>query len=237
MIVHTKAIVLRAIKFKDTSLIIKCYTQQGLKSYIIKGILGRKKANIKGAYFQMLNLLEIVANHNDKNTLNTLREVRLSYAYTSIPNDIIKQSLVLFLSEVLNFSLQEEEVNKPLFHFLYTSLQHLDTQKEVANFHLFFLINLSKHLGFYPYKQHLHYNYFNLQEGVFQHKDSPTAIKGNNLILFKSLLGTEFDAMQKLKLNKEQRQELLEVLISYFELHLSGFRKLNSIPILQSVFN
>lgn len=237
MIVKTKAIVLKAIKFKDTSLIIKCYTQQGIKSYILKGVLAAKKSKIRSAYFQPLNLLEIVANHNDKGTLNTIREVHLSYAYTTISNNIVKQSLVLFLSEVLNFALQEEEQNEPLFNFLFNSFQYLDTQNGVANFHLFFLINLSKYLGFYPYKQNIENKFFNLQEGVFQNKTSPTAITEKKLKLFKSLLGTDFDDMHKLKLNKEERQDLLDILISYFELHLSGFRKLNSIPVLQSVFN
>ncbi len=237
MIIHTKAIVLRAIKFKDSSLIVKCYTEQGVKSYIIKGILGRKKAKIKAAFFQTLNLLDIVANHNDKGSLNTLKEVRLSYAYTTIPSDIVKQSLVMFLSEVLNFSLQEEEANPELFNFLFNSFQFLDTQEKAPNFHLLFLINLTKYLGFYPYRQYFDFNYFNLQEGVFQNKPSPTAITGKNLTLFKALLGTDFDTMDNLKLNKEQRQNLLEILINYFELHLSGFRKLNSIPILKSVFS
>lgn len=237
MIVNTKAIVLKTIKFKDTSLIIKCYTQQGIKSYILKGVLAAKKGKIRTAYFQPLNLLEIIGNHNNKGSLNTIREVHLSYAYTTISNDIVKQSLVLFLSEVLNFALQEEEQNQPLFDFLFNSFQHLDTQKNVGNFHLFFLINLSKYLGFYPYKLNLNSLFFNLQEGVFQDKPSSTSITGSKLNLFKSLLGTDFDTMQKLKLNKEERQDLLDILISYFELHLSGFRKLNSIPVLQTVFN
>jgi len=237
MIVKTKAIVLKAIKFKDTSLIIKCYTEQGIKSYILKGVLAAKKGKIRTAYFQPLNLLEIVGNHNNKGSLNTIREVRLSYAYTAISKDIVKQSLVLFLSEVLNFALQEEEKNQPLFDFLFNSFQHLDIQKNVGNFHLLFLINLSKYLGFYPYKQNSNRFFFNLQEGVFQDKVSPTSITGSKLNLFKSLLGTDFDAMQKLKLNKEERQDLLDILISYFELHLSGFRKLNSISVLQTVFN
>jgi DNA repair protein RecO (recombination protein O) len=237
MIVKTKAIVLKTLKFKDTSLIIKCYTEQGIKSYILKGVLTAKKGKIRTAYFQPLNLLEIVGNHNNKGTLNTIKEVHLSYAYTTISNNIVKQSLVLFLSEVLNFALQEEEQNQPLFDFLFKSFQHLDAQKNVSNFHLLFLINLSKYLGFYPYKQNLNSLFFSLQEGVFQDSPSPTTITGSKLKLFKSLLGTDFDTMQKLKLNKEERQDLLDILISYFELHLSGFRKLNSIPVLQTVFN
>ncbi|MCF6213336.1 MAG: DNA repair protein RecO [Flavobacteriaceae bacterium] len=237
MIVLTKAIVLRIIKFKDSSLIVKCYTEQGLKSYLLKGVLGSRKSKIKSAYFQPLNLLEIVANHNDKGTLNSIKEVCLSYAYSNIYNDVTKQSLVLFLAEVLNFSLQEEEANNALFNFLYSSFQRLDNQKDIANFHLVFLLKLTKYLGFYPQTKNLDCAYFNLQEGLFETRNSPTSIQDKKIIVFKTLLGINFDNMETLKLDKVQRQQLLDVLINYFELHLSGFKKLNSLPILQSVFN
>lgn len=237
MIVKTKAIVLRTVKFKDTDLIVKCYTEQGIKSYLIKGVFGNRKAKIKPAYFQPLNILEIIANHNDKGTLNSIKEVCLSYIYLNIPQDVVKQSLVLFLTEIFNFSLQEEEANMPLFNFLNTSLQWLDTHTHIANFHLVFLIKLTKYLGFFPQTKQMNYNYFNLQEGLFQNQKTPTSIAGQKIVLFRNLLGINFDDMQELKLDKHQRQLILEVLISYFELHLLGFKKLNSLPILQSVFN
>ena len=200
-------------------------------------MLGSRKGKLKTAYFQPLNLLEIVANHNDKGTLNSIREVRLSYAYSSISNSIVKQSLLLFLAEVLNFSLQEEEVNKDLFNFLYISFQHLDTQKDIANFHLVFLLKLTKYLGFYPQTKHLDYPYFNLQEGLFETRNSLTSIQDKKIGVFKALLGINFDDMHTLKLDKIQRQQLLAILINYFELHLSGFKKLKSLSILQTVFN
>ena len=237
MIVKTKAIVLRTIKFKDTGLIVKCYTEEGLKSYIIKGVLGSKKSKFKIAYFQPLNLLEIIANHNNKGTLNSIREVRLSYAYSSVSNDIVKQSLVMFLAEVLNFSLKEEESNIALFNYLNTSLQWLDLHTNNANFHLIFLLKLTQYLGFYPQKKDLNSRYFDLQEGVFKSVKTLTSIEGKEILIFKALLGTNFDDMQELKLNKKERQMGLETLIGYFELHLSGFRKLNSLPILHTVFN
>ncbi len=237
MIVKTNAIVLRCIKFQDTSLIIKCYTELGLKSYLIKGVLGSKKSKLKIAYFQPLNILELVASHNDKGVLNSVREVKIAYAYHSISTDIVKQSIILFLTEVLNASLQEEEADRRLFNFLETSLQFLDNQTEIANFHLVFLLKLTKYLGFYPQIKNSDYPYFNLQEGLFETKYLLTTIQGAHKILFKKLLNTNFENIQTLKLDKVARQQLLGILINYFELHLSGFKKLNSLPILQSIFN
>lgn len=237
MIVKVKALVLRCIKFQDTSLIIKCYTEQGLKSYLLKGILGSKKSPIKIGYFQPLNLLELVANHNDKGTLNSIREVKIAYSYSGISSDVVKQSIVLFLADVLNTSLQEEEVNKNLFNFLETSFQYLDNHLEIANFHLVFLLKLTKYLGFYPQIKNSDYPYFNLQEGSFENQSLFNSIQGKKKDLFKNLLETNFENMQMLKLDKIQRQLLLSILINYYELHVSGFKKLNSLPILQEVFN
>jgi len=237
MIVKIKAIVLKTIKFGDTSLIVKCYTELGLKSYLIKGILSKRKSKIKVAYFQPFNILELVANHNNRGNLNTLREVKVGYAYNDIPNNIVKQSIVIFLAEVLNSALQEEESNKALFNFLNTSLQFLDTKKQIANFHLIFLLKLTGFLGFYPQTKNINYPYFNLQEGLFETKYLPTSIKDQEIFLFKLLLGINFDGINTLKLSKSNKELLLDVLIKYFELHLSGFKKLNSLPILKTVFN
>jgi len=237
MIVKINAIVLRTIKFSNTSLIVKCYTELGLKSYLIKGVLGNRKGKIKAAYFQPLNILELVANHNNKGNLNTLKEVKMSYAYNDIPTDVVKQSIIMFLTEVLNYSLQEEETNLALFHFLNTSLQFLDSQKQISNFHLVFLLKLTRFLGFYPQTENINYPYFNLQEGSFEIRNSLTSIHKQQVNLFKLILGINFDNMNTLKLNKKERQILLNILINYFELHLSGFKKLNSLPILKTIFN
>jgi DNA repair protein RecO (recombination protein O) len=237
MIVRVKAIVLRSIKFQDTGLIVKCYTEQGVKSYLIRGAFGSKKGKFKIGYFQLLNLLEIEANHNDKGHLNSIREVKIDYAYNSISTDVLKQSIVMFLAEVLNLALQEEEANLSLFNFLEYSLQKLDKQNDISNFHLIFLLNLSKYLGFYPQLKNQEYPYFDLQEGLFQSHNTLTAIQNKELVLFKKLLNTPFDNMIQLTLNKTERQSLLNIMINYFELHLSGFRKLNTLPVLQAIFN
>ena len=143
-IVTTKAIVLSSLKFGDTSLVVKCYTEEeGVKTYLLRGILKPKKKGITAAYFQPLTQLKIVANHNSRNTLNSIKEVQVSQPYRTIYSDIIKQSVVLFLSEVLSSSIQEEEQNKTLYSYLETAFIWLDTHDKIANFHLLFLLNLT----------------------------------------------------------------------------------------------
>jgi len=238
MTVKTEAIVLSAIKYGDADLIVKCYTTQGLKSYLVKRILGGKKSKkIRASYFQALMQLELVAIHNDKGQLNYIREAHISKAHHSIHTDIVKQTLAIFMSEILVQSLYEEESNEALFRYLEGAIAWLNEHSEVANFHLVFLMRLSKHLGFYPDQLNQDLDFFDLSEGVFsQNRPERDYISDQKLAIFTKLLGTKFDDLKALRLTSQDRYEALEILIQYFELHLPLFRKPKSLTILKTVF-
>ena len=123
---------------------MKCYTEKlGVKTYLVRGVLKNKKGPIKAAYFQPLTQLTLEANHKQKSNLHSLKEVHVSEPYKSIHTDIVKQSIVLFLSEILTSSIQEEEENTVLFEYLETAFLWLDAHDKIANFHLLFLLNLT----------------------------------------------------------------------------------------------
>jgi len=238
-IVNSKAIVLSSLKYGDTSLIVRCFTlKEGIKSYLIRGVLKAKKGNIKAAYFQALTQLNIEANHNDKGNLNSLKEVHIINPYKSIYSNIFKQTIVLFLSEILSSSIQEEEENSLLFSYIETSLIWLDTHDSISNFHLLFMLNLSKYLGFYPDMSGVENQYFNLVDGRFVASNlEKEVIYGAELIQFKKLLGTNFDTVEIVKFSKRERQQVLSIIIRYFELHLDGFRNPKSLGVLETVFS
>ncbi|NVK53363.1 MAG: DNA repair protein RecO [Flavobacteriaceae bacterium] len=237
-VVTTKAIVFNSLKYGDTSLIVRCFTlKEGLKSYMVKGVLSSKKRSIKAAYFQPLTQLQIEANHNNKGKLNSFKEVRVIHLYKEIHTSIFKQTIVLFLAEVLSESVKEEEANPQLFSYLETAFSWLDTHSKTANFHLLFLLNLTRYLGFYPDTSNASNSCFNLIDGNFtEHISRKESIFGKELTLFKTLLGINFDKIESIKFSKSERQQLLQILIKYFELHLEGFRRPKSLEILQTVF-
>ncbi len=239
MQVTTKGIVLSSLKYGDSSLIVKIYTaSDGLKSYLIKGILNSKKGKLKAAYFQPLTQLEIVAFHKNKGTLESIREARVFYHYATLHTDIAKNAMTLFLAEMLVNSIHEEEANTEMFYFIETSLQWLDVHEDISNFHISFLLGLTKYLGFYPDLEEMDSNTFDLAEGVFTDRPSLNPmLTGENLKYFKRFLGINFDAIQKIKMSKENRRDLLKSLVLYFELHLQGFRKPRSLAILNEVFS
>lgn len=232
-----KAIVLSKIKYRDNDLIISCYTQhRGLSSYLIRGAYKSKRSGTI-AYYQLLSQLEIVENYKPNQSIHYIKEVKSSFVYTSLHTNVIKSSIVLFLSEVLANVLKEEEQNNLLFDYLETALQWLDAEVNYANFHLLFLLKLTKHLGFYPDTDYQGPGVFNLQSGYFEpNAQHIYAVSAENNTLLKQLLGMNFDALDTVKLQAQQRQSFLNMLMQYFELHLGYFRKPKSLQIFNQVF-
>jgi len=239
MQITTKAIVLSSLKFGDTSLIVKAYTRSdGLKSYLLKGVLASKKAKIRAAYFMPLTQLEIVANHRNKGSLESLRDVKVAVPYRTLHTDVIKNSIVLFLAEMLGNSIQEQEQDEGLFNYLEYALQWMDAHELSPNFHILFLLNLSKYLGFYPDTSNQNSMFFDLLEGSFCETPSLNPlIQNENLENFKKFLGTNFDALQAIQLTKSNRRELLKTMIQYYRLHVHGFREPKSLAVLNAVFS
>lgn len=239
MLITTNAIVLSKLKYKDNDLIVKCYTEQlGTVSFLLRGVLNNKKRGAKIAYFQLLSQLQLVIIYKENRSLQIIKEVKLSHLYTSIHSNILKSSIALFLAEILSNTLKEEEQNNTLFSYIETTLLWLDTHTEYSNFHLLFLLNLTKYLGFYPEEINTEYSFFNLLDGKFEIKQqSKYSISGENLKLLKTLLGTTFDALSLVKINSKQRQSFLSMILLYFELHLGSFKTPKSLQIFNQVFS
>lgn len=239
MLITTNAIVLSKIKYKDNDLIVKCYTQQlGIVSFLLRGVLKSKKSNTKAAYFQPLSQIQLCIDHKKNRTLQSVKDTKMNHVYASLHTHVSKSAIVMFLSEILSNTLIEEEPNETLFSFIETTLLWLDEQADYSNFHLLFLLHLSKYLGFYPDTTHQEYPYFSLKEGKFEnsHHDH-YIITGENLTLLKKLLGTTFDALPEVRINSKQRQLFLSMMLLYFELHLGNFRPPKSLQIFNQVFN
>lgn len=238
MQVLTKAIVVSSVKYRDSSLIVKCYTEEeGLKSYMLRGVLKSKKGKVNKAHFLPLSLLQINASHNNKGNLNSITESKILLAFQTLHVDFVKQSVVFFLSEFLSIVLQEEEgENQSLYKFLENSIQVLDLHKDIANFHLKFLIELTRYLGFYPDETEKNRSlFFDLNKGRYVNKNGMHVLQGESLTLFNKTLGIKFDRLNEVLFSKSQRGTVLELLLKYYQLHLPFFRRPKSIDILAKV--
>ncbi|MCA0131430.1 DNA repair protein RecO [Winogradskyella alexanderae] len=239
MVASNNCIVLSKIKYGDNDLIVKCFTEKrGVVSYILRGVLKSKKGQAKAIYFQPLSQLRVEENYKPNQTLHILKEVKFSYIYKTLHNNIYKSSIVLFLAEILTNVLKEEEQDKDLFNYLILAFQYLDSEDSFSNFHLLFLLRLTRYLGFQPDETNPNLAYFNLESGNFENSPAGVhSISGDNLILLKRLLGTNFDTLSDVKINAKQRHDFLNMLLHYFELHLGGFKKPKSLRVLNDVFH
>lgn len=237
MQVKTKAIVISSLKFQEKSLIVKCFTlSSGLKSYFVRDAFSSRKASQKVAYFQPFSILEIEAVHKNKGTLENFKEIKSAIPFQSIHTDIVKSTMVMFLSEMLHYSIQEEEKNEQLFLFLETALTWLDHHDEISNFHLILLLEITKYLGFYPDLSENNLPFFEMNEGVFTLFQNGNVLSEHETNLFKKLLQLKFDNDQKI-FHVVERQILLKIIIDYYSLHLEGFKKPKSLEILKEVFS
>ena len=236
MTITTEAIVVSAIKYGETSLICKLFTaKKGIRSYIVKGVLSPKKKTLTKGHFQPLTQLEIVVS-NKNNSLEYLKEAKITHLYQNLYYDVTKSTIALFLGEVLTFALKEEEENNLLFRYLTNAFIWLDLHENTANFHIAFLIGLTKYLGVYPNTNTIEAPYFDLKEGEFTYSKKNELITKKNLTIFKQFLQADFDTASTIQLNKNEKTTLLNNLIGYYELHISGFKKPKSLKVLTTVF-
>ncbi|QXP80367.1 MULTISPECIES: DNA repair protein RecO [Winogradskyella] len=239
MLSKNNSIVLSKLKFRDHDLIVKCYTEQrGVVSYLLRGVLKSKKGLSKTVYYQVLSQLQLDETYKPNQSLHYIKDVKFNYIYKTLHTNIYKSSIVLFLSEILSNVLKEEEKNEDLFGFIAAALQYLDNEDQFSNFHLLFLLKLTRYLGFQPENINNNYPFFNLESGIFEATNHGIySVSGENLILLKRLLGTNFDALNTVKINATQRQTFLNMLLHYFELQLGSFKKPKSLQILNEVFH
>ena len=236
----TRAIVLRAIRYGDNSLIVKLLTEEnGLQSFIVKGAYN-KSAKIRAALFQPLTLLDVVC-VKSRGELGYLKEAGIEYAYQDTPININKNSIVLFICELLSKTLQESEPDHEMFSFVYQALRRLDTMSgSCADFPLSFAIKLTDYLGFAPNINSYQAGYiFDLEEGCFRHDGTGCiySIDSQLSAVFYNLCQEDFLSGISMKLTNAERRQLLEHVINYYKLHVSGFNEMNSIDILKAVLS
>ncbi|MCF8370377.1 MAG: DNA repair protein RecO [Bacteroidales bacterium] len=235
----TKGIVLHYIKYGETSIIATIYTQKfGRQAYIIKGARS-PKSRLKANLFQPLFLIDMEVYHKPGRELQMIKEVKNTTPFVDIPFNLKKSSVCLFLAEVLYRTLREEEQSPKLFEFISENILFFDkAEKFLPNFHLTFLLHLSRFLGFYPHNDYTETNcLFDLKEGHFigfkpAHK---YFLPKQASFEFHALMETGFSDELKFSAS-EMRQFLLDKILEFYHFHLEHIGEIKSIEVLREVF-
>jgi len=241
MLRKTRGIVLHVTDYAETSLVAKIYTEDfGMQSYLINGVR-KQKAKFKSNLFQPLSLVDLIAYHKAGQGLKRISEINPHPQFASIPYDIVKSSVAMFMNELIYRSIREEEKNQILFDFLHNSIQILDLRTlDCSTFHLYFMIQLTRYLGFFPNGNYYEdESIFNLEEGNFQLGIPPHPNFLNNQLTkhFYHLMHCSFENYHLAEINHSQKKEFLSALISYFELHHTHGSSLKSHQVLHEVMN
>ena len=238
---HTlRGVVLHHISYKESSAIVYIYTDLfGRQAYLAYSTKG-KKAKFRSNLMQPLSMLEIEAYHKESSGLQRMKEIRNYIPYQSIPVDPYKSGQAMFLAEILYKVLREEDPNQDLYDFLENSLQFLDVAEEhTVNFHLLFLVQLTRYLGFYPEKQYGESNkLFDMRNGQFMEAISlhPDFFDESSSAVLNLLMDTNFDSLKRVKINHEERIRFLGYLMDFYQLQVSGFGKVRSLAVLNEIF-
>lgn len=237
----TKGIILHHVKYSDSSIIVTIYTEEyGRVAYLVHGI-NRKKSNIRAALLLPLSIVSMEVTHSPKREVQYIKEIRVSQPHFTIPFDPIKNSIALFISELLYKIVRHGEKDVVLFRFLEESIGKLDScTKGIGNFHLVFLINLTKLLGFEPRIESDNENcYFDLLNGCFE-KEKPTHSQfverefGQMLYRISRL---DYDCLDALPMNSGQRNKILSSILEYYSIHLHAASvSLRSVEVLQELW-
>lgn len=240
MLVKTQAVVLRTIKYGENKLIVDFLTEQEGRLSCVVGIPKTQRGKLKKQFFQPLTILDLELDVRPKQQLHHIRDARIGIPFTSIPFDPTKLSILLFLAEFIYHGTRDEQCNPNLYQFVVNSLQWLDgCSEQFANFHLVFMMRLSRFIGFFPYVEDYHEgDMFDLRAASFTqkvplHNDYLTAVDAARI---NNLLRMNYASMHLFKMNHDDRNRIVDVIVNYYRLHVPAFPELRSLEVMKELW-
>ena len=241
MLQKTQGIVLHTVRYKDTAMMATVYTEAtGRASFVVPVSRGRR-SSVRSVLFQPPALVELEADVRPNASASRVKEARAVHPYLTLPYDPSKAAIALFLSEFLYRALREEAENRPLFAYLRSSLLWLDECRAgFANFHLVFLMRLSRFLGLYPNLEgYAEGDWFDLRAACFTsqrpmvHNDCIAPAEASRVA---RLMRMDYATMHLFRLSRDERARCLDVILTYYRLHLPDFPELRSVEVLRETF-
>ena len=240
---HTKGIVLRTVKYGETSVIVAIFTEQfGVQSYLVNGVrIATKKGSGKANLFQPSAILEMVVYHNELKQLQRIREFKWAHLYQHILSDVRKNAVALFMVELLTKCLKQPEANNELFEFAEDAFLRLDNSSDTvtANFPLFFALHLPVFFGLRINDNYSDERCFlDLQEGAFvpQQPTHPHFLEDRQAFITSQILKVQQpEELDDIRLNHDFRRQLLFTYETYYKLHIQDFGTMRTLPVLKEI--
>lgn len=231
---------LHTVKYGEKSMVAYLLTDVGgRQSYMVQGVRSSRGRGSKLALFQPMFPVAFEGWSSSRMEMHRFREVRSGLVLQSLPFDVRKSSIALFMAEVLYRLIRESEPNAALFDFVWGSVEALDALDEgVANFHLWFLANLSRLLGFSPGNDYLKGAWFDVREGLFTRLEPAhgDALSQQNSLFLNDFIECDVRCLGEIGMNRSQRVDFLQGMLSYYGYHLDAIRAVQSVQVLREIF-
>jgi DNA repair protein RecO (recombination protein O) len=237
-----RGVVLHTVKYGESGAVAYVLTDVGgRRSYMVQGVRSKHGHGNKGALLQPMFLIEFEGLENRRTDMHGFRDLRAAVPLRSVPFDVRKSTVSLFAAELLYRLVREVEANSPLFDFVWDAVCRLDEMEDaagVANFHLWFMVGLARHLGFFPGNEWFEGSWFDVREGLFARWEPwhGNCFSRDNAALLGRLMTASADDLPSLSLNRADRVGFLNAMLTYFGYHLDAVRDIRSVDILREVF-
>lgn len=238
MDITLQGIVIHTIRYNDHQIIARIFTEEhGLKSFLVRS--GKTPKTSKLHLIQPLSLVEFESSLKENARIHSIKNLRSAHPWQAIPFHPGKSSIVLFLNEVLYKTIPDDYFNEPLFRFLWDALILLDDSWDEKNFHIWCLLEITRHYGFYPWTEHENAKYFDMQNGqMVNHFPGHNEIMdGESVAILLQMLEREWPEVQDMALHSQLRSELLNGMVRYIRLHTDNLREIKSLEVLREVFH
>lgn len=236
-----RGVVLHTVKYGDSSLVVYLLTDVfGRQNYLVQGVRSVNGKGNKAALFQPLFLVEFEGYEAPRSRMHRMRDVRSARPLYSTPFDARKSTVALFMAESVYRLIREVDPDSALFDFVWDAVERLDAMRDgIANFHLWFLVQLSSFLGFYPGNEYTPGAWFDIKEGLFVHWMPPhrMVLSQDHARILHELMSCEGDdRLSDISLGRGQRVGFLDGMLTYFGYHLDAVHHIQSLHILRDVF-
>lgn len=240
MLEKSKAIVLNSLRYGESQMIVDLFTEtRGRLSFMLR-VTQNGRSQMKKQYFQPLTVLDIEFDYRPARGLQKLKAVAMAFPFRSLPFDMAKIAIALFVAEFTTHATRSEQADAALYGFVENSVRWLDACDEgFANFHIIYMLHLTRFIGFYPNADdYTPGDYFDMRDGCFTTYQPlhPDFLRPDEAQKIGLLMRLNYATMRLLRLTRDERNRCLDVTLAYYKLHQPGFPEMKSLEVLRELF-
>lgn len=241
MLEKTRAIVLNSLKYGESQIIVDLFTATRGRLSFLQRVARQGRSAARKHLFQPLTVLDVEFDYRANRRLHKLRDVSTAFPFRSLPFDMAKLSIALFVAEFTAYATRSEQADPALYAFIENSVRWLDAcENGFANFHIIYMLHLTRFMGFYPnINDDCHGGFFDMRGGCFVDSQPlhPDFLAPDEAGKIRLLLRLNYSTMRLLHLSRDERNRCIDVVLAYYRLHQPAFPEMKSLAVLRELFD